>query len=207
MAISLDDLVDGLVLTTKAAYAAAVVGCTSSFVRGTGLCAPSFKTSLPWPLAILLAIAFVSGALYLNIYLSQAWENELGVFGTRWVLNWRFGQPKLPPSGPMHGTPAWWKQQVVVVTGGAGGLGWATARRVLKLGARVAVWDIVCPKALEQRKPGEGIEADSLTPFELERTTFVRCNVANSDAVISAAAEVHAKVRFLLFSSSFTIWS
>lgn len=195
MTISLDDLVDGLALTTKAAYAAAVAGCTSSYLRASGLCAPS-SNSLPWPITILSAIALVWGALWLNNYLSRAWENELGVFGTPWVLKWRFGEPTLsPPSGPKHGSPEWWKEQVVVVTGGAGGLGWATARRVLKLGARAAVWDIVRPKALDEGKSGEGKLENGLSAAELERTTFVRCNVADREAVVSAAAEVRAKVR------------
>ena len=43
------------------------------------------------------------------------------------------------------------KEKVVIVTGGAGGIGRATARRFAAAGARVAVWDVKAegPEELE----------------------------------------------------------
>ena len=46
----------------------------------------------------------------------------------------------------MHGmgdtSGAWWRQRVVVVTGGASGIGLATTEALVRCGARVAIWDV-----------------------------------------------------------------
>ena len=62
------------------------------------------------------------------------------------------------------------KDRVVIVTGGAGGIGTATARRCAAAGARVAVWDV---------KEGEGSEG-----------TFQKVDVTDPAAVEAAVAEV-----------------
>jgi 3-oxoacyl-[acyl-carrier protein] reductase len=62
------------------------------------------------------------------------------------------------------------QDKVVIVTGGAAGIGRATARRFAEAGARVAVWDV---------KEGEGSEG-----------TFQKVDVTDSAAVEAAVAEV-----------------
>jgi 3-oxoacyl-[acyl-carrier protein] reductase len=62
------------------------------------------------------------------------------------------------------------QDKVVIVTGGAAGIGRATARRFAEAGARVAVWDV---------KESEGSEG-----------TFQQVDVTDSAAVEAAVAEV-----------------
>ena len=61
-------------------------------------------------------------------------------------------------------------ERVVIVTGGAAGIGRATARRFAQDGARVAVWDV------KEGEPGEGI--------------FQQVDVTDAAAVEAAVAEV-----------------
>jgi 3-oxoacyl-[acyl-carrier protein] reductase len=65
--------------------------------------------------------------------------------------------------------------KVVIVTGGAAGIGRATARRFAAAGDRVAVWDVQPPDA------------------ELPGTTYQRVDVTDPAAVESATAEVLAR--------------
>jgi 3-oxoacyl-[acyl-carrier protein] reductase len=62
-------------------------------------------------------------------------------------------------------------ERVVIVTGGAAGLGRATARRFAQDGAKVAVWDVKAPQ-----DGGEGV--------------FQKVDVTNAAAVEAAVAEV-----------------
>jgi 3-oxoacyl-[acyl-carrier protein] reductase len=66
--------------------------------------------------------------------------------------------------------------RVVIVTGGAAGIGKATAARFAQAGDRVAVWDV--------RLPSEGDEVPG---------TFQRVDVTDPAAVEAATAEVHAR--------------
>ena len=61
-------------------------------------------------------------------------------------------------------------ERVVIVTGGAAGIGRATARRFARDGARVAVWDV------NEGEPGEGV--------------FQKVDVTDAAAVEAAVAEV-----------------
>jgi 3-oxoacyl-[acyl-carrier protein] reductase len=71
------------------------------------------------------------------------------------------------------------QDRVVIVTGGAAGIGRATARRFAAAGARVAVWDV---------REGEGSEGAAGAGG-----TFQRVDVTDPAAVEAAVAEVHAR--------------
>ena len=69
--------------------------------------------------------------------------------------------------------------RVVVVTGGAQGIGQACARRLAQDGAAVAVWDMA-------EVPGQALMADLQSAGR--RAIYVRCNVANKAEVDAALA-------------------
>jgi len=69
--------------------------------------------------------------------------------------------------------------RVVVVTGGAQGIGQACARRLAQDGAAVAVWDLA-------EVPGQALLADLQSKGH--RAIYVRCNVANKTEVDAALA-------------------
>jgi 3-oxoacyl-[acyl-carrier protein] reductase len=68
------------------------------------------------------------------------------------------------------------QDKVVIVTGGAAGIGKATARRFSEAGARVAVWDVRSPEAVEEIS-----------------STFQRVDVTDPAAVEGATGEVVAR--------------
>ncbi|HUS15757.1 MAG TPA: SDR family NAD(P)-dependent oxidoreductase, partial [Chloroflexia bacterium] len=68
--------------------------------------------------------------------------------------------------------------RVAVITGGAGGIGAATARAFAAAGARVAIWDMA-------EAPGQAL-ADELGRAD-GRALFLRVNVADRQAVEAAA--------------------
>lgn len=81
--------------------------------------------------------------------------------------------------------------KVAVITGGARGIGAATARRFVNEGASVVITDILEPEGKEV--------ADELKALG-GRAEFVRCNVANSDEVknvISTAVRLYGKLNIL----------
>ncbi|KAI5245625.1 NAD(P)-binding protein [Aureobasidium subglaciale] len=47
-----------------------------------------------------------------------------------------------------------WSQQIAVITGGAGGLGWLVAKILELKGTSVAVWDVKAPEELEREEGG-----------------------------------------------------
>ncbi|KAG9686970.1 NAD(P)-binding protein, partial [Aureobasidium melanogenum] len=51
-----------------------------------------------------------------------------------------------------------WSEQIAVVTGGAGGLGWLVARLLQLKGAEVVVWDIKAPEEWNEDDDDEGIK-------------------------------------------------
>ena len=79
------------------------------------------------------------------------------------------------------------KDQAVIVTGGASGLGAATARRLASLGEKVAVCDL-------NTKLAESVAAEI-------KGTAVTCNVADSasaEAAVAAAEKAHGAARVLV---------
>lgn len=189
--LSLDDLAYTAIASGKAAFVAGAAVCSTQLLRGKGTCAGAPDTSAPgWPVYILASLLVLGSALWLNAAFSSAWENEKGVLRTPSLLRLRFGERvKVPAPGQKPGTPEWWADQVVVVTGGAGGLGCAIAHRVLNLGARVAVWDVKSPDV----SVGSAYQETEVSSSS--RFLFTQCNVAARDAVVSAAGQLHSKVR------------
>ncbi|KAG9944919.1 NAD(P)-binding protein, partial [Aureobasidium melanogenum] len=51
-----------------------------------------------------------------------------------------------------------WSEQIAVVTGGAGGLGWLVARLLQLKGAEVVVWDVKAPEEWNEDDDDEGIK-------------------------------------------------
>lgn len=47
-----------------------------------------------------------------------------------------------------------WREQIAVVTGGAGGLGWLVAKILELKGAEVVVWDIRAPEEWDEQEGG-----------------------------------------------------
>ncbi|MFO1111943.1 MAG: SDR family NAD(P)-dependent oxidoreductase [Bradyrhizobium sp.] len=79
------------------------------------------------------------------------------------------------------------KDQAAIVTGGASGLGAATARRLASLGAKVAVCDL-------NTKLAETVAAEI-------KGVAVTCNVADAasaEAAVAAAAKAHGPARVLV---------
>jgi NAD(P)-dependent dehydrogenase (short-subunit alcohol dehydrogenase family) len=79
------------------------------------------------------------------------------------------------------------KDQAAIVTGGASGLGAATARRLASLGAKVAVFDL-------NTKLAEAVAAEI-------KGVAVTCNVsdaASAEAAVAAAEKAHGPARVLV---------
>jgi 3-oxoacyl-[acyl-carrier protein] reductase len=89
-------------------------------------------------------------------------------------------------------------QRVAIVTGGAQGIGYATARRMLESGAAVALWDIDAPR-LEQARAalGTGDRKVSTAVVELSDETAVR---AATDSTLAA----HGRIDILVNNAGIT---
>lgn len=77
------------------------------------------------------------------------------------------------------------KDQVVIVTGGAGGIGSATCKRLAQEGAKVAIFDLDLNKAQALQQELEALGTPALA---------VVCDITQSDAVSTAVAEVEQKL-------------
>lgn len=88
-----------------------------------------------------------------------------------------------------------WSQQIAVVTGGAGGLGWLVAKILQLKGAEVVLWDI--------RAPGEWNEDEE----DAQGIKWYKVDVGNAEEVDAAYRKVQNDVRSpcadSLFSSCF----
>ena len=70
--------------------------------------------------------------------------------------------------------------QVAVVTGGAQGIGFAVAQRLIASGAKVSLWDI-CPEALTTAAQALGPDA-----------TTIQVNITDYDAIVAATVSVES---------------
>ena len=86
------------------------------------------------------------------------------------------------------------QDRVVIITGGAAGLGAAAARRFAAAGALVDIWDVA-------DGPGEALTR------ELERATYRHVNVADEGEVTSAmqaVVDVHGRIDVLINNAGIT---
>lgn len=79
-----------------------------------------------------------------------------------------------------------WGQQIAVVTGGAGGLGWLVAKLLELKGAEVVVWDIKAPEEWNEDDEDEGIK-------------WYKVDVGNAEEVDGAYKKVQNDVRSAMF--------
>ena len=82
------------------------------------------------------------------------------------------------------------KDKVVIVTGGAAGIGRATALRFAREGAKVAAWDIHDEAAAELIAALEEAGGGGVSPEGSQRYTFGKVDVSSREAVDNATAEV-----------------
>jgi len=87
--------------------------------------------------------------------------------------------------------------RVAVVTGGAQGIGYGVAERMLRSGASVALWDVNAQKLEEARAALAGLGAVGTQAVELTDQAAV-------DAAMRDALEVHGQVDILVNSAGIT---
>ncbi|THX85105.1 NAD(P)-binding protein [Aureobasidium pullulans] len=106
----------------------------------------------PLPYIYFLAISYIltllaiSKPIHATPFLIAVWYTIL--YGIR-ALNTRFGNGKA--------RKVVWGQQIAVVTGGAGGLGWMIAEVLERKGCGVVVWDVKKPDEWTENEDEEGI--------------------------------------------------
>lgn len=86
-----------------------------------------------------------------------------------------------------------WDEEVVVITGGANGLGRVIAETYGMRGARVAVLDVDGPDQMEGEEGEEGLAG----------VKFYRCDIGNAEEVVDVAGRIQRDVCFYFFFFSF----
>lgn len=87
--------------------------------------------------------------------------------------------------------------QAALVTGGASGLGEATARELARLGAKVAVLDV-------NRALAEKVAAEINEDHRNGRAVACQCDITNADSVVAALAKASAAHGRRAFTSTTT---
>lgn len=103
----------------------------------------------------------------------SALASNLGAADTAAATEPVLGQPRdITPTDPAYFVPARFKGKTLLITGGARGIGKATALRAAREGARVVVADIL---------PKEGNETVALIRSEGHQAIFVPCDVRSTE--------------------------
>lgn len=108
-------------------------------------------------------------------FLIAVWYTLL--YGAR-ALNTRFGNGKA--------RKVVWREQIAVVTGGAGGLGWMIAEVLERRGCGVVVWDVKKPDEWTEDEDEEGIR-------------WYKVDVGDAEAVVKAYEKVKRDVCIISF--------
>lgn len=87
--------------------------------------------------------------------------------------------------------------RVAIITGGARGIGYATAERMLKSGAAVAIWDIDAERLKEAKGSLSSLGTVSTHVVELT-------DEASVEAAAKATAETHGKIDILVNNAGIT---
>lgn len=117
------------------------------------------------PLSTITPTPLVIGVWYTLFYILTALNTRLGNGARR---------------------PLIWGEQIAVITGGAGGLGWLIAKILELKGVTVVVWDIKCPEDEEEEEGG---------------VKWYKVDVGNAEEVEKAYKRVVDDVRSRLFFS------
>ena len=120
------------------------------------------------------AIAVMSGAEKVDLYVALPEQEAFDI--EYWLLE-EAKLKRLPPQKELTG-------QIAVVTGGASGIGKATARRLVELGAHVALFDIN-----QDGLAATKLELQSQAATKAVVTTMV-CNVTRLDSIQAAFTKV-----------------
>ena len=89
------------------------------------------------------------------------------------------------------------KDRVAVVTGGAQGIGYATAERMLRSGAKVSLWDI---DSLRLTQAGQALSA--LGPVDVAEVELT--DEASVSAAAAAIAQAHGRIDILVNNAGIT---
>ncbi|HEY4349744.1 MAG TPA: SDR family NAD(P)-dependent oxidoreductase [Paraburkholderia sp.] len=87
--------------------------------------------------------------------------------------------------------------RVVVITGGARGIGYAVAQRALRSGAQVALWDIDSERLERSKKELEALGAVSAATVELT-------DEASIDKAVAATVSAHGAIHVLINCAGIT---
>lgn len=124
-------------------------------------------------ISYILTLLAISKPIHGTPFLLAVWYTLL--YGAR-ALNTRFGNGKA--------RKVVWREQIAVVTGGAGGLGWMIAEVLERRGCGVVVWDV--------KKPDEWTEDE-------EGIRWYKVDVGDAEAVEKAYEKVKRDVCIISF--------